>query len=155
MDYIVVTGAGEYDGRYEFSLELAGITTVEWGWIKRHAGYLPFTVMDGYQGGDPELYTVFAVMALHRAGKIQQADAAEVYATLARLVFNENVRMEPGDEPAEEADTDPPISASSSVNGGSSGDASKTSSEKSGPARPATGIPASATSESGLPTSVR
>ena len=49
-------------------------TTREWGWIKKHSGYLPLTVEEGFRGADPELITVFAVIALHRAGKIQTAD---------------------------------------------------------------------------------
>ena len=40
MTSIAITGCKPYDGHYEldFNQEL---TTREWGWIKRHAGYLP------------------------------------------------------------------------------------------------------------------
>ena len=77
MDYIVVEGVRPYDGRYEFDIAGQELTTREWGWIKRLSGYLPLTVEEGFS--DPELVTVFAAIALRRAGKIT---VQEVPATL-------------------------------------------------------------------------
>ena len=67
MDYIVIEGVRPYDGRYEFDLEGRELTTREWGWIKRLSGYLPLTIEEGLT--DPELITVFACIALRRAGQ--------------------------------------------------------------------------------------
>ena len=75
MDYLTIEGVKPYDGRYEFDIENHALTTREWGWIKRHSGYLPLTIADGYAGADPELYAVFAVIALCRAGKVDARDA--------------------------------------------------------------------------------
>ena len=41
MDYLTIEGVAPYDGRYEFDLRDRPFTVREWGWIKRHSGYLP------------------------------------------------------------------------------------------------------------------
>ena len=85
MDYIVIEGVPPYDGRYEFDLEGRELTTREWGWIKRHSGYLPLTIEDGFT--DPELVTVFAAIALRRAGKVEAREVpAGVRAAVRRPV---------------------------------------------------------------------
>jgi len=62
MEYIVLDGVKPYDGRWPLDAT-ADFTTREWGVIKRLSGYLPLTVNDGFQGGDPELFAAFAVIA--------------------------------------------------------------------------------------------
>jgi hypothetical protein len=142
MDYIVLDGVKPYDGRYELDLEQQPFTTREWGWIKRHANYLPLTLWDGFQGGDPELFAVFAVIALRRAGRIDATEAQGMFDRLQDTPLGA-VRYEAGvQEPVE----DP--TGSSNGNNGSSGAGSRTSSEQSDPTPPASGIPVSATSQS-------
>jgi hypothetical protein len=144
MDYIVLDGVKPYDGRYELDLEQQPFTTREWGWIKRHANYLPLTVWDGFQGGDPELFAVFAVISLRRAGRIDTTEAQGMFDRLQDMPLGA-VRYEAGSNPQEPAD-DP--TGSSNGNNGSSGAASRTSSEQSATTPPASGIPVSATSAS-------
>src|SRR5262245_31065046 len=154
MDWITLEGVPPYDGRYPFDLEQRGFTTLEWGWLKRLAGYLPLTIQDGWKGGDPELFCVFAVIALYRAGKIADTDAADVFGSISRAPFDTAIQLETDTVPEEE-DQDPPTSESSSSNGGSSGEGSRTSSATSAIIPPPTGIPASATSASAPTTSRR
>ena len=144
MDWLTISGAQPWDGRYPFDLENSAFTTREWGWIKRHSGYLPLTVDEGFKGADPELITVFAIIALARAGKIQTAQAAEVFDRLADAPATARIRLET-DEPEREADADPPPQ-SSTENGSSSGHDSPTSSEISPAAPSPSGIPVSASS---------
>ena len=150
MDWIVISGVKPYDGRYELDLEGVPFTRREWGWIKRLAGYLPLTIEEGFAGGDPELFTAFAVIALHRAGVIRPAEAADVYERFADVDALASVTLETDPAAEWDGDADSPPPPSSSVNGSSSGDDTTTSSETSPPTLPATGDPGSAFSESVL-----
>ena len=75
MDWLILEQVPPYDGRYEWDLEGRELTTREWGWIKRLAGYLPLNIEDGL--GDPELIAVFAAIALRRAGKVETTRSPE------------------------------------------------------------------------------
>ncbi len=83
MDAIVITGVQPFDGTYELDLENSPFTTLEWRWIKQTAGYLPGTVAEGFEGGDPDLIVALAVIAMHRAGKIRKEDATRTADQLA------------------------------------------------------------------------
>jgi hypothetical protein len=148
---LVIEGAAPYDGEYELDLD-SELTTREWGWVKRLAGYLPLA-LDEQAFGDPEFVCVLAAIALKRARRVE---ASEVPATFERLVdapFGSTIRLIPDpDEPAEDADAGPPV-ASSSENGSSSGDASRTSSETSAATRSGSGTPGSASLPSSPATS--
>ena len=150
MDWIVIEGIKPYDGRYEFDLDQRELTTGEWGLIKRHSGYLPLTIDEGFQGGDPELFAAFALIALCRAGKIDPRQTAEVFERITEAPFGPTIRFE-GEPRAEEDDAGPPES-SSSENGSTSGAALPTSSESSTEILPPSGTPGSATSVSDRPT---
>lgn len=145
MDQIVIEGVPPWDGRYDLSGEF---TIREYGWIKRFSGYLPLTVEDGWAGGDPELFCAFAVIALHRANRIQPPQAADVFSTLSDTEFWKSIRFEGGIVEEEEAEEESDPTASSSGNGASSGASSKTSSESSEPTPKHTGTPASVISGS-------
>ena len=69
LDWLTVAGVKPWDGRYEFDLNGRELTTREWGWIKRHSGYLPLTIDEGFNGADPELFACFAA---HRAAPRRQ-----------------------------------------------------------------------------------
>ncbi len=141
-DQIVVSGVRPYDGRYPFDLENQELTTREWGWIKRLAGYLPLTVEEGLS--DPELIVVFACIALHRAGKVVSRDVPDTFEQLSDAPFGSAITMEtePVDEEGKESDP-PPSGQSSNSNSGTSGPAS-TSSETSAETPVDSGIPGSA-----------
>lgn len=143
----MIAGVPPWDGRYEYDIEQAPWTIREWGWIKRLSGYLPETLAEGWRGQDPELFAVFAVIALNRAGKISRDETGEVYERLLDTPADARIRIEV-DEQAEERDDAGPPAEKTSSSGGGSGGGSRTSSETSRTIPPASGIPASATSES-------
>ena len=116
--------------------------------MKHHAGYLPATLTaDAFS--DPEFLAVLAVIALHRAKKIQPEDVQDVLNKFEDVAPFSTLRLELG-EPEETDDAGPPES-SSNGNEPSSGDGSPTSSETSMP--PTSGIPGSVSSVSGQVTS--
>lgn len=143
-DRIVIEGVKPWDGSYDFDIDDRPLTQREWGWIKRLAGYMPLTINDGWQGGDPELFAAFAVIAMHRAGRIAASDAQDMYDRFADVPFGTAIRLELDPAGLQDGDARPPAGNNSS-NGSSSGDDSRTSS---GMWAPADGTPASATSES-------
>ena len=151
MDHIVLTGVKPYDGKYPFDLGTE-FTTREWGWIKKHAGYLPAT-LDENSFSDPELVMVLAVIVLHRAGKITPSEVPDAVEKFADAPFGSTVTIEMGETENEEDDAGPPDVSSSSSNGGS-GDSSTTSSETSPPPLSDSGTTGSDTSRSALPTLV-
>jgi hypothetical protein len=144
VEWLEIEGLRPYDGRYEFDLETRELTTREWGWIKRHSGYLPLTVEEGLMGSDPELFACFAVIALRRAGKIEVRDVAEVYERLADAPFGSTLKLT---SDAEEVDADPPA-LRTIVSAPSSGDDSRTPSETSDSSPSASGTSGSDTSAS-------
>lgn len=149
MDWLVIEGVSPYDGRYPFDVgDDAELTRREWQWIKRLSGYMPLTIEEGLQGGDPDLFTVFALIALRRAGKIETADVQAVFERFLDTAAGTTIRLEPGTAAAESEENDAvdPPAGSSTGNDASSGDGSTTSSATS-PGRPNhVGIPGSATS---------
>ena len=146
MDYVVIEGIHPYEGRYEFDLEERELTTREWGWIKRLAGYLPLD-LDEEQFGDPEVLIVFAAIALRRAGKIEAKDVPQVFERLSDAPFGAAVTLESDVADEQEADAGPPP-ASSNSNDGASGPSSSPSSETSAPTPKASGTRGSVSSVS-------
>jgi hypothetical protein len=147
MDWVVIEGVKPYDGRYEFDLAASEPTTREWGWIKRLSGYMPATVTDGFEGADPELFSVFAVIALRRAGKIEAREVNQVFDRFADAPFATSIRLETDQPDAREGDAGPPVGSSSS-SGTFSGPAGRTSSDPSETSSPnGSGTPDSDTSE--------
>jgi hypothetical protein len=148
MDWLVVQGVKPWDGRFEFDLEGSPLTTREWGWIKRLSGYLPLTLDAGLAGGDPELFSCFAAIALRRAGMIDNRQVAEVFERLVDSPFETTIKLESdtaGDSAEGDASPPPPNSnGSASI----SGLDSPPSSENSYDLPRATGMPGSAISES-------
>src|SRR5262252_5063885 len=75
MDRVIVSGIPPFDGEFELDLSTRVFSTLEWRWIKKISGYLPLTIQQGLEGGDPDIFVVMAVIALYRAGKIQREQA--------------------------------------------------------------------------------
>jgi hypothetical protein len=153
MDWIVVEGLKPWEGRYEFDLGGQPPTIREWGWLKRLTGYMPLTLDQGFDGGDPELYACFAVLAIRRAGKIDDGGVVDLYERLIDNPFEQTIRLE-FDQDKQEPEEDPTLPPSSSENGSSSGHASTPNLANWDLPRPRTGTPDSATSESDQPTQV-
>ena len=152
MDWLTIKGGTVYDGRYEFDLAATDFTVREWGWIKRHAGYLPLTLEKGFAGADPELYVAFAAIALYRARRISAHDVPRVIEVLADVPGTLTIRLESDAPEVEEDGGDeplpPPSSRSSTESERFSGNGSMTSSETSPPSQETSGTRDSATSES-------
>jgi hypothetical protein len=146
VDYIVIEGVQPYDGRYE--LDLSGeLTTREWGWIKRLAGYLPLGLEDD-SFSDPELACVLAVIMMRRSGRIQTQEVPGVFERLADAPFGAAITIEADETAPEETDDASPPPSSSNGSSAASGPSSATSSETWEPTPPATGTPASGSSPS-------
>ena len=154
MNYLVIEGIKPWDGRYEFDIENEEPTTREWSWIKRFSGYLPLTIQQGLEGGDPELFCAFAVIALRRADKVEPGDVQQLYDRLADAPFGATIRLEADQAETVEDDASPPAT-SSNGSWSTSGTDTKPSSDRSAPIPPASGIPASATSISARTPSAR
>jgi hypothetical protein len=152
VDEIRIQGVRPYDGSYPLDWD-SGITTREWRWLKQHAGYKPATLRQGMEDADPDLLVVFAVIALHRAGRLDPADVPGFVSRLDDIDPVAAVSYHAGDE-QEEADGSPPPPSSSSASTSISGAGSPTSSANQGNGQSRTGIPASAISPSVPPTSL-
>lgn len=87
MDRLVLN-TPRYKGEYDFDLETEPLTNLEWRWIKKISGYMPLTIDEGWRGGDPDLFVAFAVVCLHRAGRIQKHEALTVADVLADAPFD-------------------------------------------------------------------
>lgn len=146
--HLVIAGVRPYEGRYEF--DFGEFTVREWGWIKRLSGYMPTTIGAGLAGGDPELISTFAVIALVRAGKIERGDVPGVFDRFADTGFGDTITLDL--DQAEDGDADGPPIASSNGSTSSSGPGSTTSSERSESEASRTGGPPSDTSPSAPPT---
>ena len=69
----VTVNIPKYRGTYELDLDRA-FNTHEWRCIKRVSDYMPLTVHDGFQGGDPALFVALACIAMARDGRINRDD---------------------------------------------------------------------------------
>ena len=143
MDYLVIENIPPYEGRWPFDLERAELTTREWGWVKRLSGYLPLTIEEGL--ADPELITVFACIALRRAGKVDVQGVPALFDRLSDAPFGSAITMETD---AEEVEEPSPPPSSSNANGADSGRSSTPNSETSVLLPRVSGMPASASSVS-------
>jgi hypothetical protein len=145
MDWIALEGLPPWDGRYPLDPGVE-FSTREWGWIKRLTGYLPLTVDEAFQGGDAELYAVLALIAMHRAGKVDAKGVPDLWERLQDAPLWAKIRFESDDQPEPlEADAGPPP-VSSPASEPSSGEESTTSSETSPSPVNGSGTPDSAIS---------
>ena len=149
-NWITLTGVKPYDGRYELDLDSSPLTMREWGWIKRNTGYLPAT-LTGEAFTDPELITMLAIIAIHRAGTHhRQRRCAELWDRFADVPFGSTITLEADPDEDDAGPPAPKKTGSPSTSGASSPTGSETSDDP----RRATGSPRSATSESAPPTLV-
>lgn len=112
MPLIGITGVSRvYDGEYELDTDIA-FSSREWRWVKQIARYGPTDIGDGFRATDPDLYTALAVIAMHRAGKIERDQVLDVADLIADVPFEFNrtiTIVDTAEEQAEtEADASPP-----------------------------------------------
>ena len=136
-DKIVIEGVRRYDGEYDFDIAGEPLTTLEWRWIKKISGYLPLTVSVGWMGEDADLFVAFAVIALHRAGKIDKDEALVV---ASRFDDSPTAAIRLVGDPVE-AEADPREAPEPSEQNGTSGGHSSPTSDPPGQTPSATGSP--------------
>ena len=141
-NWITLAGVKPYDGRYELDLDSSPLTMREWGWIKRNTGYLPAT-LTGEAFTDPELITILAIIAIHRANTITTPQVPELWDRFADVPFGSTITLEADPD---EDDAGPPARRRPG-SPSTSGSSSPTGSETQVDPRRATGSPRSATSE--------
>ncbi len=143
---IVIEGVKPYDGAYLLDLADQPLDTFEWGWIKKHAGYLP---TDELQFGDPEFVVTLATISLVRDGKVDRLDFRQAWETLALAPFGQTIKLEGEPEPDEEVGAEPvPPQRDSTSRTDTSGPGSRTSSETSDETPAPSGTPGSDGQES-------
>lgn len=138
MDKVIIENIRPYDGEYRLGLDDEPLTTLEWRWVKRISGYLPLTIGEGFAGGDPDVVCALAVVALRRAGKIDQDQVLAVADKLADAPFDGSaIRL------ADDEDTDsvPPTVAATEPQKQSGGASSRPTSAPSDSDLSLTGAP--------------
>lgn len=119
-DCIRITGIRPYDGEYDLDLDEQPFTILEWRWIKKVSGYLPMTLPDGIAGDDPDVYLVFALIALARAGRVRDDEIYTAADRIARSPFQGTIRFV-SDTAEVPADDPLPVTPEPTRNGGGSG----------------------------------
>lgn len=114
-DKIVIKNIRPYDGEYDLDLGDPPLTTLEWRWIKKLAGYLPGTFRDGLEGSDPDIVCVLAVIAMRRAGKFDTDEGPRVFQRLSEAPFD-GAAISLIAEQVEDGDEDgPPVQAAAAT----------------------------------------
>lgn len=121
MDKVIIENIRPWDGSYDLDLDTDPLTMLEWRWVKKISGYLPLTIDEGLQGGDPDVVCALAVIALQRAGRVDRQQVLTVADQLADAPFDGAAIRIVSDD-ATEADVPPPQAATAppTPNGGGS-----------------------------------
>lgn len=96
-----VAGIRRYDGEYEFDPDRP-FNALEWRWVKKFAGYFPLTIQDGIRVGDPDVYLVLAIIAMHRSGKLDPRDADDIFEEMSYKPFEETVIIADSDDESQD-----------------------------------------------------
>lgn len=125
----IVINVKPYQGEYLFDIGEEPLTVLEWRWVKKLSGYLPMTIDDGLRGGDPDLFLAFAVVALTRAGKVDQRSALEAADTLAQAPFDGTAIQYVAVEEEGDADGPPAVTEEPPTSSGTSSASTSENSE--------------------------
>lgn len=106
MSRVVIRGMKPWDGEYDLETNRP-FNAREWRWVKKISGYMPLTLKEGFEGGDPDLYLALAVIALCRAGKIEREQGLELAEELSEADMTDAAITLIADETVVEADTVP------------------------------------------------
>ena len=139
MDTGFVVNIPPYEGEYEFDMNAQLMSPLEWEWVEKISGYLPYGergFMAGIEGLDPKLFVAFTVVAMVRANAIPESDVYTVADALKRPAWDgTGIAFKTGDD--EEEDLDPPSESegndSSPASGSSASGDSAASPESSEP----------------------
>lgn len=106
MPHQIIVNVPPYEGEYEFD-RAGSFSYTEWRWIKKIAGYMPLTIDEGWNGGDPDLMLALAVITMHRADKFETREVMDVVAVLESAeVDGASITVKLEEEEA--AEVDPP-----------------------------------------------
>lgn len=113
---IILKGIVPFDGAYDIDFTEKPLTTNEWYWIRKFSGYMPLTLVDGLEGGDPTLMCAFALIALVRNGDVEptERNLKGAFEAIASVPFDgEGLTVDFTEEenvssPGGEADPPPP-----------------------------------------------
>jgi hypothetical protein len=131
MPDAIVVNVPPYTGEYEFDLAMQPLSTVEWRWVKKISGYLPLTITEGWEGGDPDLFLAFAICAMRRAGRITKAEVYEVAEIIEEAAVDGVAISFKGEVAEEEDEADPTIEPEPEDSKPDSGESSETPTEPS------------------------
>lgn len=106
MSRVVIRGMKPWDGEYDLETNRP-FNAREWRWVKKISGYMPLTLKEGFEGGDPDLYLALAVIALCRAGKIEREQGLELAEELSEADMTDAAITLIADETVVEADKVP------------------------------------------------
>jgi hypothetical protein len=145
--FIVVEGLKPYDGRYELDWNF---TTRQYGWVKRMAGLDVDDMVEKIENGkaDAELATVWALIALHQAGKVEARDVPDLWERMIDDPFGAKLTLEAEADVEQEDEAGPPEQSSTLNDGTSSQGSSRNSETLRQETLDASGTPDSDTSES-------
>ncbi len=145
-DRIKIDGIPAFEGEYDLDISDQPLNALEWRWVKKVSGYLPFTIDDGLAGGDPDVVIALAVIAMQRAGKITRDQVLQTADQLADMPFDDaHMQLIAGDADPQVSQKTSEELVSGNGSSGSSGDDSPTTSATQEPTPSATGLHASAT----------
>lgn len=127
MGRFVITGMGGLDGAYDFDLDELDLTLREWGWVKRHSGYMPLTLVEGLAGGDTALMVIVALIVVRRAGKLRTDEFDQAVDRFQDAPLGASIDFDLGVVVDDDADPTTPTSPESlTANDGPSGTPGKT-----------------------------
>jgi hypothetical protein len=125
MPNTIVVHIPPYEGEYPIDINTRTFSTFEWRTIKKISGYMPLTITEGWEGGDPDLFLALAIIAMLRAGRIEKREMVAVAESLEDAeVDGVAISFVLEDDEAEADDADPP-NASSEPESSSSTEGSK------------------------------
>lgn len=131
-----------YSGEYDLNIDDPPLSNLEWRWIKKISGYMPLTLEQGWEGGDPDMFIAFAVIALRRAGMIDKDRALAVADELADVPFGTAIMLVGDEEKKQEPPTLPAATPETEQRNGNTGRSSSTTSAPQGDTPSPTGAPA-------------
>lgn len=114
----IVLNTPRFKGEFPFEIAEQPFTTLEWRWIKQISGYLPLTLDSGLEGGDPDIFLAFAVIALFRGGRVSESEALAVAKYLEALPADgASITMVLEEENQEDAESPPDVPAGEPATG--------------------------------------
>ena len=131
MPDVMIVNVPPYVGEYEFDLDAAPFSTVEWRWIKQLSGYLPLTIEEGWKGADPSLFLAFAVISMRRAGRIVKNDVLATAEEIEEAPFDGVAITFRADSESKDDDVDPQSGSASNASPPSAGESSSEPTEPS------------------------